>query len=88
MAMDAGRAVGGYVLAGGASRRMGTAKALLPFRGRTLIGYVAGEVSMAAGNVTIVGRPELYAGLGLAAIADELPGFGPLAARPLVRGRA
>jgi molybdopterin-guanine dinucleotide biosynthesis protein A len=78
MAMDAGRAVGGYVLAGGASRRMGTAKALLPFRGRTLIGYVAGEVSMAAGNVTIVGRPELYAGLGLAAIADELPGFGPL----------
>jgi molybdopterin-guanine dinucleotide biosynthesis protein A len=76
--MDAGRAVRGYVLAGGASRRMGTPKALLPFRGRTLIEYVAGEVLTAAGNVTIVGRPELYAGLGFDAIADEQPGFGPL----------
>jgi molybdopterin-guanine dinucleotide biosynthesis protein A len=57
---------------------MGTPKALLPFRGRTLIQYVAGEVSTAAGNVTIVGRPELYAGLGIAAIEDGEPGFGPL----------
>ena len=78
MAMDAGRAVRGYVLAGGASRRMGTPKALLPFRSRTLIEYVAGEVSKAAGNVTIVGRPELYTGLGFDAIEDGQPGFGPL----------
>src|SRR5215831_2146120 len=78
MAVDASRAVRGYVLAGGASRRMGTPKALLPFRGRTLIEYVAGEVLTAAGNVTIVGRPELYAGLGFDAISDAQPGFGPL----------
>jgi molybdopterin-guanine dinucleotide biosynthesis protein A len=57
---------------------MGMPKALLPFRGATLIEYVAGEVLTAAGTVTIVGRPELYAGLGLDVIADERPGFGPL----------
>jgi molybdopterin-guanine dinucleotide biosynthesis protein A len=57
---------------------MGTAKALLPFRGRTVIEHVAAQVLAAAGNVTIVGRPELYAGLGFDAIADEQPGHGPL----------
>ncbi len=78
MAMDAGPAVQGYVLAGGASRRMGADKGLLPFHGRTLIEHVAGEVRKAAGNVTLVGRPEIYAGLGFETIADERPGYGPL----------
>jgi len=76
--MDAGHSVSGYVLAGGASRRMGTPKALLPFRGRTLVEHVAREVEKAAGTVTLIGRPELYGGLGFNAIPDERPGHGPL----------
>lgn len=68
----------GYVLAGGASRRMGADKALLPFRGATLIESVAAAVRDAAGSVTIVGSPEKYQGLGLRVLADLRPGLGPL----------
>ena len=39
--------VGAVVLAAGASARMGTLKALLPWRGTTLAGYVVGELLQA-----------------------------------------
>jgi molybdopterin-guanine dinucleotide biosynthesis protein A len=57
---------------------MGRDKALLPFRGSSLVQWVAGEVASAAGEVTLVGSPERYADLGLAVIADLFPGAGPL----------
>lgn len=66
---------------------MGAQKPLLPFRGRTLIEYIAGEVEAAAGSVTLVGCPPLA---GLNAIPDLYPAFGPaggiltaLASRPV-----
>jgi molybdopterin-guanine dinucleotide biosynthesis protein A len=68
----------GYVLAGGASRRMGADKALLPFRGATLIESVAGAVREATGSITIVGSPEKYQGLGMRVIPDLRSGLGPL----------
>lgn len=55
---------------------MGSEKARLPFRGTSLIGYVATEVEAATGSVTIVGggvRP------GWRTIPDAVPGFGPVA---------
>jgi molybdopterin-guanine dinucleotide biosynthesis protein A len=66
---------GGYVLAGGRSRRMGTDKASLPWRGTTLGKWVAGEIAAVTGNVTVVGAfwP------GYRSIADEVPDFGPIA---------
>jgi molybdopterin-guanine dinucleotide biosynthesis protein A len=69
----------GYVLAGGASRRMGADKALLPFRGATLMEHVARAVREAAGSVTVVGPPSKYGLLGLRVIADRRSGCGPLA---------
>jgi molybdopterin-guanine dinucleotide biosynthesis protein A len=72
----------GFVLAGGRSSRMGQDKALLPWKGSTLIESVAHEVCDAAGNVTLIGSPERYGNLGspvcFAVISDRIPGCGPL----------
>ena len=65
----------GYVLAGGQSARMGRNKALLPWRGTSLLEHIAREVQAAAGVVTIVGvgdRP------GFRCVPDAAPGMGPL----------
>src|ERR1019366_6470085 len=66
----------GYVLAGGRSSRMGRDKARLPFRGCDLVSAVAAAVAAAvasvAGNVTLVGHPELPS------IPDRYPDGGPL----------
>jgi molybdenum cofactor guanylyltransferase len=75
------REIGGFVLAGGESVRMGRNKALLELGGEPLIVRVAQlveEVLGAAGAATVVGWPEAYAPLGLRAIPDDWPGAGPL----------
>lgn len=68
----------GYILAGGASSRMGSNKALLAFEGQPLVVRAAATVAATGIGVTVVGNPELYAPLGLQAIADDEPGLGPL----------
>ena len=65
----------GFVLVGGASSRMGSDKASLPFRGGALVEHVAAAVAEAAGNVTLVGPPERYRDLGLRIIPDRYPGL-------------
>lgn len=73
---------GGAVLCGGSSRRMGTDKALLAVGRRPMALRVALALQGAgASPVVAVGgdRPALEA-LGLATVADECPGEGPLAA--------
>ena len=67
----------GFVLAGGASKRMGQDKALLPYNGTTLVEHVAKTVSDAAGSVALIGNPERLGNLGLPVFPDELPGSGP-----------
>jgi molybdopterin-guanine dinucleotide biosynthesis protein A len=67
----------GFVLAGGGSTRMGRNKALLPFRGMTLVEHIAGIVRQAAGSVTLIGDPRQLAHLGLPVVPDKLPGSGP-----------
>jgi molybdopterin-guanine dinucleotide biosynthesis protein A len=67
----------GFVLAGGGSTRMGRNKALLPFRGMTLVEHVAGIVREAAGSVTLIGDPVQLGHLGLPVVADKLPASGP-----------
>ena len=68
----------GFILAGGASVRMGRDKALLPHGAGTLVEHVAAAVRAVAGSVTLVGAPERYDFLGLPAIPDRQPGSGPL----------
>jgi molybdopterin-guanine dinucleotide biosynthesis protein A len=67
----------GFVLAGGASKRMGQDKALLPYRGTTLVEHVAKTVFETAGSVSLIGDPARLGHLGLAVYPDELPSGGP-----------
>jgi molybdenum cofactor guanylyltransferase len=66
------------VLVGGRSSRMGRDKALLPYRGRPLAQWIAAAVAESAGNVTLIGSPQLYSGVGYPVISDLFPGEGPL----------
>jgi molybdopterin-guanine dinucleotide biosynthesis protein A len=83
------RQVAGFILAGGASSRMGHDKGLLNFVGVPLILRTARMLEPLVAEVTVVGSPRRYARLGLRAIADknnaqdqdapDKPGQGPLA---------
>jgi molybdopterin-guanine dinucleotide biosynthesis protein A len=68
----------GFVLTGGRSSRMGTDKALLPYLSRSLADHVARQVRVAAGNVSLIGHPKLYAHLGFPVYPDQCPSKGPL----------
>ena len=68
----------GFVLAGGASRRMGRDKALLPLAGSTMVEQIAAAVRSAAGNATILGPVERYAHLGFPVVPDKIENCGPL----------
>ncbi len=65
------RQVAGFILAGGASSRMGFDKGLLDFGGVPLLLHTAGMLKPLVAEVTIVGTPELYAPLGLRVIPDN-----------------
>src|SRR5579863_6827128 len=68
----------GFVLVGGASRRMGRDKALMPLGDLTMVEQIARRVRAAAGNVTLIGSPKKYGHLSLPVIADEIENCGPL----------
>ena len=67
------------IQAGGASRRMGQDKALLPFLGQPLITRVIQRLTGLADEVIInTNRPEAYRFLGLPVEPDVIPGRGAL----------
>jgi molybdopterin-guanine dinucleotide biosynthesis protein A len=67
-----------FLLAGGASRRMGSDKALLPFGDKTLIEHLAGMLLTITPAVTIVAPAGRYEAFGLPVVADLRPHCGPL----------
>jgi molybdenum cofactor guanylyltransferase len=69
--------VGGFVLAGGKSARMGADKALLLLDGENLLQRALRTVAAVVPNPTIVGDPVRYASFG-EVIEDRIPGCGPL----------
>jgi len=72
--------VGGFVLVGGESRRMGRAKALLELDGVPLVLRAAELLRPHVAEVTLLGPPERFAHLGVRVLADRRPGRGPLEA--------
>ena len=69
----------GYVLAGGKSSRFGPDKATHLVEGKPMAHWVAEALSRYASPITLVGKRELHAGLGLPLIQDCVVGAGPLA---------
>lgn len=66
------------ILAGGASRRMGTDKALLTLSGRTLLERTIATVARVADDVMIAGDRGPYHRFGVPVIPDVFPGTGTL----------
>jgi molybdenum cofactor guanylyltransferase len=76
--VKANPALAGYVMAGGASRRFGSDKALAEFGGRTLLACMCELVLAAAGNVHVVAPKGRYAELEFPSMEDRWPDEGPL----------
>jgi len=57
---------------------MGRDKALLPYRGTTLVEHLARVVQEAAGAVALIGATDHYRSLGYPVYPDKFPGCGPL----------
>jgi molybdopterin-guanine dinucleotide biosynthesis protein A len=69
----------GAILAGGASRRFGSPKALAPVEGRPIVARVRDVVARVLPRVVLVANdPHLCAELGLPVRPDGVPGLGAL----------
>jgi molybdopterin-guanine dinucleotide biosynthesis protein A len=67
------------IQAGGASNRMGSNKAMLPFLGKPLIARIVGRLSPIADEIFLISnQPELFGFLGIPIHTDTIPGIGPL----------
>ena len=65
--------------AGGQSSRMGTDKALLPFMGTTLLGYIIDQVAPLGREIIIISNnPENYRTFDLPVFSDVYQGWGAL----------
>lgn len=71
-------AVSAAILAGGASRRMGTDKALMTLAGQTLLERAIACVAHVSDDIMIVGDREAYHRFGVPVVADAFPGSGTL----------
>ena len=69
-----------FVLAGGASRRMGRPKHELVLEGETLLMRAGRQARSVAGRVYILGPADCARGTDLVALPDEFPGAGHLGA--------
>jgi molybdenum cofactor guanylyltransferase len=65
------RQVAAFILAGGASSRMGRDKGLLDFGGVPLIVHLAHLIEPHVASVTVVGSPRRYAAMGCARLRIE-----------------
>ena len=72
--------MGGYVLVGGRSRRMGRDKAFMRVQGRLLFLRAAELLQQQLASVTLLGPAGRYGGYGFPVIPDRLPNRGPLMA--------
>ena len=67
------------ILAGGASSRMGKDKALLPFRGVTMMDHILCQIEgLGKETLIIANEPEAYKQFGFPVYPDVSPGIGAL----------
>jgi len=76
--MSSREQIGGFILAGGESSRMGRDKALLEIDGVPMILRATRLMESVAGNSVIIGDSVRLEGLDLRIVADDFPGAGPL----------
>jgi molybdopterin-guanine dinucleotide biosynthesis protein A len=72
--------VGAFLLAGGASSRMGRDKALIPFRGNPLLVHLAELLISVSADFHIIAPPERYESFGYPMLPDLRNNCGPMAA--------
>jgi len=72
--------VAAFILAGGASSRMGSDKALMKFAGETLIVRTARLLEPLVSRVTVIGPSGPYLRFGLQTVPDRIPGMRKVAA--------
>lgn len=72
--------VAAFILAGGASSRLGSDKALMKFGGEPLIVRTARLLEPLVSRVTVIGPSGPYRRLGLQTVPDRIPGIRKLAA--------
>ncbi|MGH9865431.1 MAG: molybdenum cofactor guanylyltransferase [Candidatus Acidiferrales bacterium] len=70
--------VGGFILAGGRSSRMGRPKGLLTFAGEPLVVRLARLLESTCETPVVIGPPEVYASLGFRVVGDDGENLGPL----------
>ncbi len=70
--------MGGFVLAGGKSSRMGRDKALLEIDGESLIARATRLLNSILGEPLVIASTSGYQSLGLKIVPDDFPGYGPL----------
>src|SRR6185437_9765564 len=73
--------IGGFILAGGRSSRMGRAKGLLAFGGEPLVVHAARLLEFVSEpRITpiIIGPPDVYANHGIRVVPDDGENLGPL----------
>ena len=69
----------GFIVTGGRSSRMGRDKALLPYRGSTLLTHAIGVLGEVTPDVAILCGPKRrYEGIGAPLVTDAVCGAGPL----------
>lgn len=76
---SSGTPIVGAILAGGASRRFGSPKALARVDGVRVIDRVWSALRDSVDEVVLIANdPALFADVGLPTVADRVPGLGPL----------
>jgi molybdopterin-guanine dinucleotide biosynthesis protein A len=69
----------GIILAGGESRRMGTLKPLVVYRGKPLITWIYDVLSTLCGDMIIIANSGDFSHLAASVYPDNFPGNGPAA---------
>lgn len=69
----------GIILAGGESRRMGTPKPLVPYKGKPLINWIFDALRPICSEIVIIANSGDFSPLAASVYPDNYPGNGPAA---------